>query len=338
MSGRYSGAYMTAHKLLPGAKSLSRILDVSQDARKRLKWLDWYKAHGNNGRLTCRHFNISPDTFYRWKRRFKPGYLASVESISRCPVNFRKSVIPLGTVNLVVSLRRQDMALSKYKLAQILLSTHGIKLSASSVNRILLDKGLIAEANISRGLKRGKRVNRSIPRIKASKQMRYVAPGHLIQIDTKHLIVMSHKYYQFTAIDCYTRLGFSWAYTVGSSSSARDFLLRVLEYFPFPVTAIQTDNGSEYLLHFHVECQKQGVRHYFSHPQTPKDNALAERFIQTTEYELWLFDCDLTADLAYINHRLTGWIGRYNTYRPHQSLNYLTPMEYYQKGGKVYGM
>lgn len=116
MSGRYSGAYMTAHKLLPGAKSLFRILDVSQDAKKRLKWLEWYMAHGNNGRLTCRHFNLSPDTFYRWKRRLKPGHAASLESQSRRPFHFRKSGIPLETVNLVVSLRRRDMALSKYKL------------------------------------------------------------------------------------------------------------------------------------------------------------------------------------------------------------------------------
>jgi transposase InsO family protein len=337
MSGRYSGAYMKAHKLLPGAKSLSHILDISQDAKKRLKWLDWYKAHGKNARLTCRHFNISPDTFYRWKERFKPGCVSSLESRSRRPTTFRKSAVPLDTVNLVVSLRKQDMALSKYKLSQILLSVHGVLLSASSIQRILVAKGLITQANVSRGLKRGKRLNRIIPRIRASKQMRYIAPGHLVQIDTKHLIIMGRKFYQFTAIDCYTRLGFSWAYTAGSSLSARDFLLRVKEYFPFIIQSIQTDNGSEYLMYFHAECKKQGIKHFFSHPQTPKDNAMAERFIQTTEYELWLFDKDLTADLAYINYKLTGWIGRYNTYRPHQSLNYLTPMEYYQKGGKVYG-
>lgn len=29
------------------------------------------------------------------------------------------------------------------------------------------------------------------------------------------------------------------------------------------------------------------------------------------------------------NKRLTVWLGRYNTYRPHQSLNYLTPMAYF---------
>jgi len=104
----------------------------------------------------------------------------------------------------------------------------------------------------------------------------------------------------------------------------------------------RTDNGSEYLLYFHQECLKRKITHYFSHPYTPKDNALAERMIQTTIYELWLFDQTLIPEVAYLNQKLSVWVGRYNTYRPHQSLNYLTPMEYYQeykrKGDKVSGM
>ncbi len=33
---------MTAHKILPGAKTLARILDISPEAKRRLRWLDWY--------------------------------------------------------------------------------------------------------------------------------------------------------------------------------------------------------------------------------------------------------------------------------------------------------
>ena len=84
------------------------------------------------------------------------------------------------------------------------------------------------------------------------------------------------------------------------------------------------------------------ITHYFSHPYTPKDNALAERMIQTTIYELWLFDEALIPEIDYLNQKLSVWVGRYNTYRPHQALGYLTPMEYYEqyqkKGGKVSGM
>ena len=90
-------------------------------------------------------------------------------------------------------------------------------------------------------------------------------------------------------------------------------------------------------LHFHQECVKRGIKHYFSHPRSPKDNSWIERLIQTTEYELWLFDEELIPELTYINQKLEFWIGRYNTYRPHQSLNYLTPLEYYQLGQQKKG-
>jgi transposase InsO family protein len=339
MSGRYTGVYMKARKILPGAKTLSRLLDISPEAKRRLKWLDWHSSHGKNSRLTCRHFDISPDTFYRWRKRFKVGCLATLENCSRKPLNFRKSDIPSKTIDLTIHLRKQDMGLSKYKLSFILKRDYGIDLSPSSVGRILKAKGLIQEANLVKNIKKRKKINYVIPRLRASKQLRYQYPGFLVQIDTKHLIILGKKYYQFTAIDCYSKLSFSYAYTRASSSIGKDFLLRMISYFSFPIKAVQTDNGSEYLLYFHQECGQRGITHYFSHPKTPKDNALVERLIQTTEYELWLFDEELIPELAYINKKLKTWLGRYNAYRPHQSLNYLTPMEYYQlsqnKGVKV---
>ena len=46
MKRQYNGVYMKAHKILPGAKTLARILDISPEAKRRLKWLNWYFAHG----------------------------------------------------------------------------------------------------------------------------------------------------------------------------------------------------------------------------------------------------------------------------------------------------
>lgn len=241
---------MKAHKILPGAKTLSRILDISPEAKRRLKWLDWYFAHGKNARLTCRHFGISPDTFYRWKKRFKPRCLLTLESQSRRPKNPRQSQIPKATADSIIKLRKEDMGLSKYKLSRILLREYQISLSPSSVNRILEKSGLIRKANLSRDIKkRRKKINYVIPRIRASKQLRYQYPGFLVQVDTKHLIILGRKYYQFTAVDCYSKFSFSYAYTKASSSTAKDFLLRLINYFPFKIKAIQTDNGSEYLLY-----------------------------------------------------------------------------------------
>lgn len=339
MKGRYTGASMKAHTILPGAATLSRLLDISQKAKQRLKWFDYYHSHGRNARLTCRHFGISPDTFYRWKRRFKPGLLGTLESSSTRPTSVRQSRVPYDTIMQIIRLRKQDMALSKYKIASLLIRDHGIQLSASSIGRILAQRGLIEEARLIKGIKRRKRVNWKIPRNRITAEHRYKSPGHLVQVDTKHLIILGRTFYQFIAVDCFTRIGYSRIYSGSTTTNGKDFIVNLLLAFPFKVDAIQTDNGHEFLLHFHRECIKRGIAHFFSRPRTPTDNSMVERIIQTTEYELWLFDETMIPDTIYLNRRISEWFGRYNTYRPHQSLNYLTPMEYYQLQlkGEVYG-
>src|SRR3989339_1764875 len=136
MNGRYNGASMKAHFILPGAGKLSRLVNISLEAKKRLKWLDYYASHGRNASLTCRHFGISPDTFYRWKRRFKPGILFTLESHSTRPKSFRISSVPCETIQKIIELRRKDMALSKYKIAVLLTRIHGISLSASTICQV----------------------------------------------------------------------------------------------------------------------------------------------------------------------------------------------------------
>lgn len=339
MNGRYNGASMKAHTILPGTSGLSRLLDISLKAKQRLKWFDWYSSHGSNARLTCRHFGISADTFYRWKKRFKPGLLVTLESTSTRPKTFRSSLIPYETIQQVITLRKRDMALSKYKIAALLARDHGIYLCASTIGRILTRRGLIEEARLVKGIRRRKRVNWKIPRYRITAEHRYKSPGHLVQVDTKHVMILGQKFYQFTAVDCFTRIGYSRIYTSSTTTNGKDFLISLLLAFPFKVAAIQTDNGHEFLLHFHAECMKRGIAHFFSRPRTPTDNTMVERIIQTTEYELWLFDETMIPDTIYLNRRIADWFGRYNTYRPHQSLNYLTPMEYYQLKlkGEVYG-
>jgi len=334
---------MTAHKILPGAKTILRIsVGLSDTAKLRLKWIDWHFAHGKNKRLTARHFGISPNTIYKWLKRYQSRNLKSLDSYSTKPHRFRSSRLPLSTRQLIKQLRQEDMALSKYKLATILFRDHQIKVSASTIGRILSQSGLITQSQNIRSLKRRKRINYSIPRIRASKQMRYRYPGYLVCVDTKHLRLLNRKFYQFNAMDCYTKLAYSKVYSKISSINATDFINSFINFFPFPIESIQTDNGSEYLLHFHQELKNRNINHYFSRPLTPKDNPMIERFIQTSESELWLFDDQMIPELNYLNEKLTWWLGRYNSYRPHQSLHYLTPMAYFQslhvklsKGGSV---
>jgi len=228
MSGRYNGASMKAHTLLPGAKTLSRLLSITPEAKRRLQWMDWYRNHGRNARLTCRHFGITPDTFYRWKNRFKPGLLVTLESNSSRPKTYRRSSLRLEVIEMVIRLRKTDMALSKYKLSVILRRDHNMILSPSTIGRILTTRGLIEEARRVRGVKRRKRINWKIPRYRAASRERYKSPGNLVQIDTKQLVVLGQLYIQFTAVDCFTKIGYSRIYRGSGTTNSRDFLINLL--------------------------------------------------------------------------------------------------------------
>jgi len=76
--------------IVPGVSRLASIPELSKKARQRLKWFDYYKSRGCNARLTCRYFGISPQTFYRWKRRYNPGHLESLEDRSHRPQHVRQ--------------------------------------------------------------------------------------------------------------------------------------------------------------------------------------------------------------------------------------------------------
>ena len=67
---------------------------ASQDSPK----LDeHYAKHGSAG-LTGRHFGLSRSTFYKWKARYKPDYILSLEEHSKTPKNRRSPTTPLEAV------------------------------------------------------------------------------------------------------------------------------------------------------------------------------------------------------------------------------------------------
>lgn len=378
MKGRYSGSSMSIYgSILPGAAKIARSAQTSSlscRAKQRLQWLDWYKSHKKNAELTCRHFGISKKTFYKWKNRFKPYCLSSLESHSRRPKHTRKSENPWQLTDLLKILRTHFPAWSKDKLA-VLLKEHPtfsklelliktienqieqekalsllqvlskiprekLFLSPSTLGRIIKKKKFFFFAQNSRRKKNilsSKKA--SIERKRADKSLKEQAPGSLIQIDTKHLYTPTgKKFFQFTAIDCKTRIKFSRCFSSCSSFSAKLFLQQAIDFFPFPLQSIQTDNGSEYLKYFHQALKgikEEEIPHYFSYPHCPKENGRVERAIQTDKYEFYL-NGNLYHTLELQNKNLDRWNYIYNYLRPHQALEMMTPMEYYESIKDLY--
>ena len=87
-----------------------------------------------------------------------------------------------------------------------------------------------------------------------------------------------------------------------------------------------TDNGSGYRSTLHRRaCDALGIRHLFTRPYRPRTNGKAERFIRTLLAD-WAYQRPY-ATSAERNAALDAFLTRYNTQRPHRSLNGQTPIQ-----------
>jgi len=172
--------------MAPGVRRLAgHGSELSREARARLKWMDYYRFHGYNARLTCRHFGIAPQTFYRWRRRYDPKHLESLEDKSRRPRRLRQPTASPELVEAVREFREERPRWGKDKLAPLLREA-GWRVSNSMVGRImrrLREQGRLVQAPRARVPAR----RRSYPRpyaIRKPKGYEVTRPGDLIQLDT----------------------------------------------------------------------------------------------------------------------------------------------------------
>ncbi|MBC7246701.1 MAG: helix-turn-helix domain containing protein, partial [Actinobacteria bacterium] len=134
MKGSVGTTTSIYHTRLPHQWELERMMGevLSKEARRRLRWIEHFRSCGN-ARMTCRHFAISPTTFYKWLKRYLKRGLRGLEDLPRTPKRKRVSEIPWQTIQLICDLRREHPAWSKHKIAVILKRDYGIRLSSSSV-------------------------------------------------------------------------------------------------------------------------------------------------------------------------------------------------------------
>jgi len=125
------------------------------------------------------------------------------------------------------------------------------------------------------------------------------------------------------------KLAYTRAYSTHSSLAAADFLARLEYLLQAKPEIILTDNGSEFQGNFEKACNQRKIQRYYSRVQTPKDNPEIERFIKTLIYE-WLNDGNWSPNIHKFNRNLTNFLFTYNAIRPHENLNYLTPLQYSQ--------
>ena len=315
---------------VPHARRLARVgAELSKAARLRLQWMDHYEAHGRNAAFTCRHFGISRQTFYRWRRRYEPHRLESLEERSHRPRRVRQSTWSRELVLAVLHLREEYPRWGKDKLV-VLLRRQGWVASTSMVGRILARlkaRGVLREPPRA-GISTRKRLWRRPYAIRKPKGYAVREPGDLVQVDTLDVrplpgVVLKH----FTARDVVSRWDVVEAHTRATATTAAGFLNALQTRMPFPIKAIQVDGGSEFQAGFEQACQQRDILLFTLPPRSPKLNGHVER-AQRTHTEEFYEVVEFSLEVATLNQELQAWEHTYNTVRPHQALGYLTPQQF----------
>jgi transposase InsO family protein len=215
---------------------------------------------------------------YRWKRRYN-GNIQSLADKSHRP-NGHKNQHTTQELKLIADMRRRNPN-SGLVVFWVKLMQRGYSRSITGLYRVLRKQGQMAVKPPN---------PKYIP--KPYELMYY--PGQRVQIDVKHVPAAcivgdakGKKFYQYTAIDEFSRYRYLEAFEEASTFSSAQFLEHLLKAFPFKVECIQTDNGFEFTKKFggyknsptmfERYLQNHGIRHKLIRPYTPRHNGKVER-------------------------------------------------------------
>ena len=250
---------------------------ITQDIHFRLSLIRYAEKHGvTKAALT---YHVNRQYIYRWKNRFD-GSPDSLRYRSRKPHSHPNQHTP-AELKLIADMRRRNphagLVVFWVKLMQ-----RGYSRSIAGLYRVLKRQGIMVVKPPN---------PKYIP--KPYELMQY--PGQRFQIDVKFVPstclkntnVTRTRFFQYTAIDEYSRWRYVEAFEEHSTYSSAVFLDHLVKVFPLPIECVQTDNGTEFTNRFTSHRDKPtlfesrlmqyGIRHKLIRPFTPRHNGKVER-------------------------------------------------------------
>jgi transposase InsO family protein len=286
---------------------------ISPKARQRLAWMDAYRESGNAAKV-CRHYGIPQRTFWRWKNRYDPWDLSSLEDRSRKPKSSPNKT-PRAVEDRVLDLRREHPRWGREKLA-LLMAREGAVVSGRTCGRVCARRSLSVRYRTRKRRAPKPRVNWA----------EISLPGDLLELDVKYVRQHGRTYYQFTLVDVVTRWRHAEILASRDMETCIHFLERALRLPPFAVRTVQTDNGGEFGRKVTAWLRARGIAHVFTHKKRPQENGHVERSHRTDEEEFYSVEPRGT-NLRDLQERFQRYLAMYNAERPHWALGGKTPNE-----------
>lgn len=300
---------------------------LSPGAKTRLEWMIFYHTVGERSvTKTASYFGISRKTFHQWKKRFNPHRIQSLEEYSRAPKKRRVWQVTPEEEQRIKTLRSRYMKYGKKKLKILYWHQYHEEISTWKIERVVRKHRLYPDpvTHDKQVWKREKRKPKT--RIHELKTQGY--SGTLWHTDSVVIWWYGTRRVIFTALEDRTKIGYARVYQTNSSRKATNFLKRLVYLSSGDITIIHSDNGSEFAGEFETACQELNIQQVYSRVRTPKDNPALERFNWTVQDE-WLSLSEVGLDDIYeANLDLTDWLIEYNNHRPHEALDYQTPLAY----------
>ena len=276
-------------------------------------------------------FDECERTIYRWRKQYD-GSLESLRDKSRKP-HFHPNQHTEEEIKLIKNYKANNKKTGLVVL-WVKLREVGYTRTVQGLYHVMKRIGIYSKAPSKK----------KEPRGGYYEQMTY--PGEKVQIDVKYvpkkclskeLQERGERFYQYTAIDEYTRIRYLWFTNEHSTYMSSEFVKRLVKVFPFKIECIQTDNGFEFTnrlswqaflkdkkTKFERTLEELGINHKLIKPHTPKQNGKVERS-HRKDQERFYYD-KVFWSLEDLRNRGKYWIREYNNF-PMRPLGWLSPRE-----------
>lgn len=324
---KYSrGAYYALMKTL----QTTLVQEVSDIAQYRLHVLTHFYNHGLASTLDA--FRVSKPTLYRWKRTYElSGKNAGrLVPCSTAPSHVRSMQTDWRLVEFIKQMRVEYGNVGK-NIIKPFLDAYARQLHLPTVG--LTTIGKIIKRRHFTFEKRGKVKRRTkFAKLRTRRSPKVSQPG-FIQMDSIIVCVNRERHLFMSVMDIYTKYALVALVPCLSSLQAKKVFRMFQKANPTSIHTVQTDNGSEFLAHFHQYLEDCGLKHQFIYPHMPRVNGFIERFNRTVQEECILRNDEIYYDLEAFSQKLVNYLHWYNTERPHSSLSYMSPIAFIQSLG-----
>ena len=302
---------------------------ITQDIIFKQSVVEYSLKHGVTE--AAKRYKQHRKTIYRWIEKYD-GTRKSLVNKSRRPHSHPNQHTE-EEIKMIKKYKAQNKDAGLVVL-WIKLMRNGYTRSITSLYRVMQRLGIYKKAPSKK--------KKYIP--KPYQQMTH--PGERVQIDVKYVSTnclskelreRGEKYYQYTAVDEYTRQRVLWASKEHSTYASAQFIDIVINKFKYKIECIQTDNGGEFTNRlnphktemktmFEKKLETLGINHKLIRPRTPRHNGKVERS-HRKDQEMFYYK-RVFVSFEDFKEKLRHWTREYNNF-PMKPLGWKSPNEKY---------